>query len=288
MRNELKAELLIGQEEFQLIKEDKKYALMTLALYSLSFCGLRTTRFADAIKNAHIIRSSYWPMRRMDNWLDLDRTNLSTHVAYVKEVQNRLGSGFPNKESNIENLLNHAVTLLDERTQRSDNPRGDFIKALDAMIEDSQRAELREVYTEIQLEDFFHRLFDPLINIYLLGLNSKFRSQDLPALSSGQGWVYSRRDLKDDWELGFINIPAKLFAQAKLEKSSSADEVIYNQVVNEWFQQKLLKTKLDLLDTKNLIHDSGERQTYAGCVLGLINPMLNYIDNYPKPNLYSP
>ena len=103
------------------------------------------------------------------------------------------------------------------------------------------------------------------------------RSRNVPALSYGQGRVYSARDFEVDWKRGIINVPKEVVASAGLSADSRFEEVGRNPEIIDWFQHRLISTKQDLLEAQIVVNWSEEKQTQIVCN-ALISPMLKFIE----------
>jgi len=88
---------------------------------------------------------------------------------------------------------------------------------------DYHRAKERRLLSSEELETYYHHAFFPPVNLLLMGLGSKFRAEDVPELSYGQGRVYSVRDLETDWKRGVINIPKEVLDQSGMSPESEVD-----------------------------------------------------------------
>jgi hypothetical protein len=237
-----------------------------LGLYLLSIYGIDRSR---------TMRAAYLPIRHVDDAIDGDDPKISDPLAYTNNLKVGLKNDTLGK-SPTEQLLEYALDSLEPKSKQGDDPRGDFIRSIDSIIFDGNRAQNRSLLTEEEIESYYHEAFDPVINITLMALDSDLRSKDLPALSYGQGRVYSSRDLRIDWQRGIINIPVDVLAEAKLSNQSSVKEVTENEVTTKWFKNSIEKTKPDLLSTQQILLDSQEKQTIAVCGR-LISSMLKYI-----------
>jgi len=65
------------------------------------------------------------------------------------------------------------------------------------MMEDCQKESKKEITYCSELEGYYQTTFLPLINIALIGAESKMRAEDVLCLGSMQARVYSIRDRKE-------------------------------------------------------------------------------------------
>ena len=179
----------------------------------------------------------------------------------------------------IVDLAQYALVGLNEKAQKGDDPRQDFLNTIDAITFDYERSRNRQSLSLERLEMYYQRAFFPVVNLMLVGLGSKLRAIDIPALSFCQGRVYTVRDLEEDWQRGIINIPTEVLSEGELSPNSPFQTVRNNNVVNTWFSSELLRSKPELLILQGRLKVSSERLTYLMCN-GLIQPMLKLIGQF--------
>lgn len=269
MKREIETEILVAKEAVDLVKRRPGYAKMVAGLYLLSLFGPERSR---------VMRASYMPIRFVDDLLDGDAQGVTDPLAYVQDLNHRIATDSLTN-SRIERQLSYSLDVLESKAKSNDDPRGDFVRAIDAIIFDRERASERKVLSAKEIEQYYRNAFDPVINITLLAIDSNLRSGDIPVLSYGQGRVYSARDFEVDWKRGIINVPGDVVSSAGLSPRSSFDEVGGNPKIVDWFHQSLAATKPALLEAQLLLRQSGEKQTQ---VVGnsLISPMLKFIETH--------
>lgn len=266
MGNIIATELFSAYEAINFVARRPKDLDTVLGLYALSIYGINRSR---------TMRAAYLPIRHVDDAIDGDDPKISDPLAYANNLKNGLKNDTLGKSS-AEQLLQYALDSLERKSKQGDDPRKDFIRSIDSIIYDGNRAPNRSLLTEEEIQSYYYEAFDPVINITLMALDSDLRSKDLPALSYGQGKVYSARDLKIDWQRGIINIPTHVLIEAQLNNQSTVKEIVDNDIVTEWFKNDLETTKSDLLRAQKVLLDSQEKQTIAVCGR-LVSSMLSYI-----------
>lgn len=267
MKREIETEIYSAREAVDLVLRRPNYVKNVIGLYALTFYGGERSR---------LMRASYLPVRKVDDALDGDAPKIKNPLLYAHTLKDNIAKNIFGK-SPEEQLLRYSLDVLESKARPNDNPRGDFARAIDAIIFDHVRASERRALTSEEIEKYYLDAFDPVINITLLAIDSNLRSRDVPSLSYGQGRVYSVRDFQEDWERGIINVPGEVISSAGLSPSSPYEEVSKNQEVSDWFHQSLVKTKPDLLEAQSLLNRTGEKQTQVVCN-SLISPMLKYIE----------
>ncbi len=267
MKREIETEIYSARESIDLVLRRPNYVKNVIGLYALTFYGAERSR---------LMRASYLPVRKVDDALDGDAPKIKNPLLYARTLRDNIARNIFGK-SPEEQLLRYSLDVLEEKRKPNDDPRGDFVRAIDAIIFDHERASERRVLSAEKIEQYYHNAFDPVINITLLAIDSNLRSGDIPSLSYSQGRVYSARDFKEDWQRGIINVPEEVISSAGLYPRSSFEEAGGNSKITDWFHQSLVVTKPDLLEAQLLLNQSGERQTQ---VVGnsLISPMLKYIE----------
>lgn len=265
------AEIVVAKEAATLLRRNPaKYIRGVAGMYLISFYGLEL---------GNTFRSAYYFVRHIDDVLDGDRQITSDPLAYVQDLRLQVETGNFRNGLNIATLARNAVVNLERRAKSGDNPRADFLGAIDAIVFDHLRSKERRTLTEFELEQYYHSAFNPVVNLTLIGINSSIRSKDIPAMSYGQGRVYSVRDLDQDWERGTINIPQEILTQAGLTTSSKIEEVRSSRQIHRWFVEILSTTKPQLQILQEKLKTSSEKPTIF-VLGGLITPMLRFIDRF--------
>lgn len=264
-------EFVVAKEAIILLRRDSsKYARNVVGMYLLSTKGGEL---------GSVFRSGYYFVRHIDDVLDGDRQVSCDPLGYVQDLRSQVETGCFNNNSGIATLARHAVNHLENHKKFGDDPRLDFLRAIDGIIFDYERSKEKRVLTAEQLEDYYFRAFDPVVNLTLMILNSSLRSKDIQAMSYGQGRVFSVRDLDDDWVRGTINIPEDILKESALSTSSTVDEVKNSTRVQEWFHLVLATTKPDLIKLQEQLKALQEPTT--DFVLGgKISPVIKFIDRY--------
>lgn len=269
MKQEIETEIYSAQESFDLIYRRPNYVTNVIGLYALSFFGHERGR---------LMRASYLPIRKVDDALDGDAPKIKNPLQYATVLRDNIAKNQFGK-SPEEKLLQYSLSVLELKAKPDDNPRGDFVRAIDAIIFDYERASKRSVLTSEGIEQYYRNAFDPIMNITLLAIDSNLRSGDIPVLSYGQGRVYSARDFETDWTRGIINVPQDVISSVGLSSNSSFEEVSINHEIIDWLHQSLAQTKPELLTAQLLLQNLQEKQTRVVCN-SLISSILKYINRH--------
>lgn len=266
-------ELVVAKEAANLLKRDfNKYKRGVAGMYLLSAYGLEV---------GSTCRSAYYFVRHIDDVLDGDRQISSDPLDYVQDLRFQVETGNYTPDLGIVTLAKYAISHLERKKGQLDNPRLEFLRSIDGIIFDHERSKDRRTLTAEQLEDYYLRAFDPVVNLTLMILNSSLRSKDVPAMSYGQGRVYSVKDLEADWIRGTINISEEVLRKALLTTYSSVEEVKTSAEIQKWFNQVFIETKPELVQLDAQIRNMHEGAT-SFILGGLINPMLKFIDEYER------
>lgn len=276
----MNVELKSGIEAARLIKRNPgKYLNRVKGLYALSIadCNL-----------GQVARSSYFFLREIDDLLDGDRNNVGNPLQYVSDVRSKIAAGESNHRQSIFSLAEYSIRVLEKKAKPGDNPRSDFLAAIDCMQFDYNRAQKRQALTNDQLNDYYLRAFLPVLNLMFIGLGSNLRATDVPQLAHAQGVVYSTRDLQDDWKKGIINIPSEVLSAASLPSTSSFQEIQSSPVIRQYLTDQLAKSEADLEELSSRLDSCPEWLTVKMCK-GLIKPMMKFINGHSQttsmPNL---
>lgn len=265
----MRHELVVAREAAVLLRRDPaKYVRGVVGMYLLSTKG---------IELGSTFRSAYYFVRHIDDVLDGDRHVSSDPLGYVQDLRNQVETGNFRNGFSMGTLARNAVVNMERKAKLGDNPRADFLDAIDAIFFDHERSKQRVVLPEAEIDLYYRRAFGPVVNLTLIGINSSLRSPDVPAMSYGQGRVYSVRDFDQDWVRGTINVPKEVMASAGLTNLSELDEVKGSSEVKSWIQALLSSTKPELLELQKYLKTTPEKLT-AAIFGGLIGPMLRIIE----------
>lgn len=269
----MKPEIIVAKEAAILLKRNpSKYTRGIAGMYLLS---------ARGIELGSTSRSSYYFVRHVDDVLDGDRQVSCDPLGYVQDLRSQVETGNFRNGMGIATLAKHAISNLERKKKPGDNPRLDFLRAIDGIIFDYERSRERKILTSSQLEDYYHLAFDPVIDLTLMILDSSLRSRDIPVMSYGQGRVYSVRDLRADWTKGVINIPRETLERAGLSAASDINDVESSIEVHWWFNTVLASTRPELIELQTRLKALSEGTT-SFILGGLIGPMLRFINGYEK------
>ncbi|HCB22527.1 hypothetical protein A3H81_01435 [Candidatus Daviesbacteria bacterium RIFCSPLOWO2_02_FULL_38_18] len=264
----MKPEAMVAQEALVLLTRDfAKYHRNVVGMYLLSIYDMEL---------GSAFRSGYYFVRHIDDVLDGDRQVSCDSLAYVQNLRSQVETG-NYRNGSIATLAEHAINLLERKKKPEDDPRLDFLRSIDSIVFDYERARIRRVLTKAQLEDYYYRAFDPVVNLSLIGLTPFLRSRDIPIMSYGSGRVYSVRDLSIDWIKGIINLPKEVLERARLTTSSTLEEIQNSAEVQDWFSSVLTATRSELFDLQRQLKatQNGVTNFILG---GKIKLMLRFID----------
>lgn len=218
-------ESTIAHEALRFVRKDPSKLKLVLGLYALS---------AKDHELGKVTRASYFFVRHLDDLLDGEMEIVQDPLEYALDLRDQIETHRIRQNSKIARLGGFAIESLEKRSRPEDNPRGDFVRAIDALIFDYHRRLDRRVLSSEQLQTYYSEVLDPGLNLMLIGFDSSMRANDIPAFSPNLGRLYSLRDLEKDWELGFINIPKSVLQTASLTSHSSFEQVSHNEIINHW------------------------------------------------------
>lgn len=253
----MSVELLCVGESTRLLRRDfKKYYKDVSSLYLFSLISP---------KNGKLTRVSYMFFRHLDDVVDGDYVLTIDPVDYVNSVRHQVESDSFNGSPTISHLAHYALQKLKEKARESDNPRQDFLDSIDALLFDYGRTKNRRVMSSTELNDYYLTRFSPFMNIFLTGVDSKFRARDIPKFCSSIGVVYSASDLGADWGRGVINVPKEVLDSAGLTSDSEVTSVKESPVINRWFTDGLQESKAGLLEVRNKLRGASEAIPSLAC-----------------------
>ncbi len=245
VREVAEVERIAWQEGNLLLDRDRaKYTKMVRGSRLITFLPEAT------FGKATLYRASYYFIRHIDDVLDGDRNVGQDPLEYVRNLRTQIESDEFTGIPPISKLAEYSLKVLERNKKVDDNPRQDYLDAMDQMIIDHERAKTRQAFTMEQLEDYYYLAFKPVVNAMLIGFEAPFRAEDVKALCYCQGRLYSIKDLDKDWERGIINIPIEFLNAAGLTVNSDIKDVKSSRLLREWFGSQLKASKEDLTDLR--------------------------------------
>ncbi len=177
---------------------------------------------------AKICRSAYFFFRHIDDVLDGDRKISTDPKDYVHSILEEINGN--NHGPKIIELYNYFMERIEDYKRDGDNPEEDSRKIIEIMLFDYQRSKEKTVYSRRELEEYFKRVYVPVMNISLMIARSQLRGKNIPEMVSIIGHLYSIRDMEIDLPRGIINIPIEELEQSGLKED---DYIDYTSVKND-------------------------------------------------------
>lgn len=211
----------------------------TAGLYLISLMDYEVSRSG---------RATYFFLRYIDDLLDGDRKlpGGGEPLPHIASMRSQMETGNFTGKPEIMELAQYSLDILTRKARPGDNPKQDFLDAIDIMAFDNQRRQERKALTVEQLNDYYRKTFFPIHNLMLMGLKSSLRAGDIPEFSLCQGRIYSLEHLEADWKAGIINVPKITLNKAGLNPQSSYKEITNSHVVLAWAQDELARSKEEL------------------------------------------
>lgn len=234
-------EQIIASEARRFAGKDPTKRKLVAGLYALS---------AVSPELGKVARASYFFIRHLDDLLDGEMTGVANPLEYTEHLREQIIQGRPGTTRSIGRLASYALPVLEKRGHPTDNPRADFVQVIDAMVFDYHRRQTRQALSGAELTDYYHHVLDPGANLMLMGFRSVIRVNDLPSFSPNLGRLYSVRDIRKDWELGFINIPTEVLIDGQLDPDMPFDILVRNQFAQDWFAAEIHEAGMQLQTIK--------------------------------------
>lgn len=248
---------IVRHEAIRFIEKDRTKLKLVLGMYALSLKDRELGKVA---------RASYFFARHLDDILDGERTFIGDPVEYALTHREQIETGVFDRSSPLSRLAEYSIPILDKRAKHRDNPRGEFVRLIDAMVFDHDRRQARRTLTYNDLQSYYSNSLDPGLNLMLIGFESDIRAADIPAFSPNLGRLYSVRDLKKDWQLGIINIPDDVLGLAELDAYAPYDTIRSNRTTRGWRSMEII--------------DAGNRlMSLQGDIAGLQEPLTSKVIN---------
>lgn len=267
----MRTEFIVAKEAATLLHRDfNKYKRGVVGMYLLSGLDWQA---------AQVFRKGYFFMRNIDDVLDRDRPIKSDPLSYVQDLRKQVETGNYQSRDGVSILAKDAIQGLERYKRLEDNPRLDFLRAIDGVVFDYERSQKRKVLPAAELKQYFFDAFDPVVNLSLMALSPTLRTKDMPLMSYAQGITYAARDLATDWTRGTLNIPAEVLQKAGLTSEDTPSQVEDSQDVRLWFMQLFSETRPQIMTFRGNLKrtESAAANFIFG---GLIDGMLSIIDGY--------
>lgn len=230
-------ERIVASEARRFIQKDPSKLKLVAGLYALSGAGLELGKVA---------RASYFFVRHLDDLLDGEIQGEADPIGFAEDLRDQITTRQFRASPRIGRLAAYALPALERRGRPDDNPAGDFIQVIDAMMFDHQRAKNRQTLTAEELKKYYYNVLDPGTNLMLIGFCSDLRIRDIPSFSPNLGRLYSVRDIEKDWELGFVNIPSEILVDASLDRTASIGEMTRSPDIQAWFNDEVADASANL------------------------------------------
>lgn len=267
-------------QTLRLLKRDpEKYWKRILGLYITGILYFVTEKKFSNIGS--LTRETYLFFRYIDDLLDGDIEVAGNPLAIINRIKTDIAQNRQLDAHPVAQMARHSLTKLNKLAKKGENPQQLFVQAIEAMVFDYHRRENRTTLTTAQLDDYYFNTFSHALNIMLIGFKSDLRvTKDtiLSNLALCQGHIYSIRDLKDDWEIGIINIPKEILERAQLSSKDSYTTVIQNPEIQKWIANEISEYKKRVVQLQNYLKQSGEKFTYQAINFALLKHMLKAIE----------
>ena len=176
----------------------------------------------------------YYFHRYPDDILDGD-IECDDPVAYVKCLREQVVSRAFSRDDPISRLGERYLTFAQEHNPFPDrDPWQECLRSIDGMQDDYDRSKERTLLSKEELDAYYNETFDSVLTIAEMLIGAPIAPSVKQLLISGQGEIYSLRDLSKDWHDGILNIPKEVLDSAGLYNESSIDEVRKNTTIQRW------------------------------------------------------
>ncbi len=253
------------KEAAHLAKRDMKYWIVVGHLY---LSGLFKP------KQAKTVRSAYFFCRHIDDVLDGDRTISEDPEDYAYAILDSIERG--GNKPKIMELYNYAIKNIEPRN--GDKPKEDFKEVINVMIFDYCRSKFGAVFSSEELDDYFNKTFEHVLNLSFMISGSNLRGKDIPEIVSSMGHIYSIRDMETDISRKIINIPSEELQMAGINGDISYEKIRNNRYLLDWIDNEIL-LGLDSLDVCRQKLDNADKASRKVC-LPLVGAMERYCKKY--------
>lgn len=228
----LHLEWLCLQEFAHFARRHPRYLFLGLAFYLYSLRGWGRLR---------PMRAGYCLAQHIDDVLDGQRHINEPPTTYVAALVQQIATNTYHRQTPMSQLAEYVCA-------RDATIRQELLALIAALQFDYQRRTTQAVLPGATLATHHQRTFEHSINLTLHMLGATLRATDVPALVGAFCWVSPIRDLREDLQLGLINIPAEVLAQAQAQGAQAVEyaSLITTPAVQTWLRQEFAQGQAHL------------------------------------------
>lgn len=245
MINELIMEWLCLKQHFYFSLRNRRYLIIALSQYLYSLKSFRQARS---------LRYVFCTLQLIDDYLDEDRNCEMEPLQYLENLKIAMKTEQFDR-SDLQVMTCHTLARLkDLNTIPKIEALTAFNELIDVMMNDRRRVMARRIFTQEELTLHHNTTFKYSLDIVLMAMESKLRTNDLPEILEIFAWCSTVRDLKEDLDKNLVNIPLEVTSQVDQFDSLSTPDKIHHPKVHQWLVSETRKIeKIFLICDKKLL-----------------------------------
>ena len=138
------------------------------------------------------------------------------------------------RDTRVHALVEYVLPRLQARSLPGEEGTKYYRNIVETMLFDHDRRQDRQVFDVDELDAYYKKMLDGSIDVTLLAINARARSDDLLDFGVAQGTLYTVRDLLSDWRLGIINIPRDVLTEAGVDVMATSEDMRRSTIIDEW------------------------------------------------------
>lgn len=233
MKNELKMEWLCLKQHFYFSLRNRRYLLIAISQYLYCFFHW---------KQARNLRYSFCTLQLIDDLLDGDRPCVIEPYEYLQKLQKSIQSDIFD-QSELQQMTRFTLMRIKNHSPFASEGQKDFNILIDVMMNDRKRVLEQKIFSAAELKLHHHTTFRYSLDIVLIALESKLRTNDLPEILDIFAWCSTVRDLEEDLDKQLVNIPLEVTNQIGNFRQLSTKEKINHPLIHQWLVNETKKAE---------------------------------------------
>jgi hypothetical protein len=237
LKKDLYMEWLCFKQHVHFSLRDKRYLLIALVQYFYSVISFRQARS---------LRYTFCTLQLIDDYLDGDRACPYEPLEYINNLKAAMKSSSYD-QSDLHKMTETFMKRTFQIPSMGEESRKAFEALINIMMDDRKRVLAKKIYSKRELEYHHHTTFQNSLDIVLMAMESRLRSDSIPEIIDIFSWCSIVRDIKEDLDKSLINIPSEVAAKVDHFDHLSTNKKIHSLPVKNWLNEETEKAKKNFL-----------------------------------------
>ncbi len=231
----------------RLIIRSREYVPLVFGLY---LSGFKISR------RRKTLRLVYFLMRYIDDVIDGDAVAPRNEETFIQDVSyNWLHPENKRQTADVNGYAGYISLLIRSLGCDIQHINNSFRIIIHSMEVDKKRAKLRSQLSGDLLKRHYVSMFGACLDIALAISGSVKRGSDFISLANGQYYLYTIRDLEEDYYKGLINVPEEILLDTSCAnwKEKQYQEFVKLAPVEIWRNDCLMKAQKEIRKAKSTV-----------------------------------